>query len=218
MKSGFVLAAILVLCPCAVRAEDFKPGPRPDGALFDPAGVLREDARAEISLPLERIRKDAEVIAVVLTNMEAATPEEAAAKMAAAWCHAPLHAVVLHVPGREGSPWIVAGGDMIHVLNPDEVRDELAAARRDASREPDDESKVRTAATATADLLRYWKGREDIRLGVIDHMRAGIRRDLETRARRQQAVMFAIVISFIACTVAGVCLLAKARRRAASKP
>jgi len=217
MDSAFcraVILASLALSPC----HGFEPGPRPAAAVVDHAGVLNDAARAEISLPLERIRNDVEVIAVVLTHLDAATPDDAAARMSATWCDAPLHALVLHIPGRDGSPWIVAGGDMIHALNPDEVRDELAAARRDAFREPDDASVVRTAASATADLLRYWKGREDTRLGVIDRMRAGIRRDLETRARRQQAVMLVMAIALIAFTVAGVGLLAKARRRAASKP
>lgn len=223
MDSGFVraiAAALLAFCPCAVRAAAFEPGPRPAGPVFDPAGVLHEKERAEISLPLERIQKDVEVIAVVLTNMNTSSPEDAAARMAAAWCDAPLHAVVLHVPHHDGSPWIVAGGELIHSINPDEVRDELAAARRDASREPDDVSKIRTAATATADMLRYWKGREVTRLAAVENMRAGIRLELETKARRQQILMLtaAAAIPLIVGALLAVRLSGKNRRVPAGRP
>jgi hypothetical protein len=213
-----VLVALLALCSCTAIAGEYKPGPHPAVPLFDPAGILDDAARAEISRPLEKTGKDVDVIAVVLTNRDIASPEAAAAGIATAWCVAPLHAVVLHIPGRDGSPWIVAGGDIVEDMNPDELRDELAAARRDASREPDDASKVRTAATATADLLRFWQGREATRLGMIEKIRINIRRELETHAHRQQAIMLAVVIALIAGVAIAIRLLGKSRRVSADKP
>lgn len=226
MNSGFVravFAAMLAFCPCAVRAASFEPGPRPSGAVFDPDGILNAAERKEISASLEKIHKEdgVEVIAVVLAELESVQPEETARRIAAAWCDAPLHAVALHIRVREGSPWIATGGDLIRSLDADEVRDELAVARRDASREPDDVSKVRTAANATADMLRYWKGREDTRRAVIENERALIRLELETRSRRQQILMLtaaAAAIPLIAGAVLAIRLLGKSRRISASKP
>ncbi len=222
MKSGVLrvfVAASLAFCP----AHGFEPGPRPHEAVFDPDGILNAAERMEISAPLEKIIQNdgVEVVAVILKNPDGSEPEALAAGLAAAWCESPLHAVVVHVPGREGSPWIVAGGDLIHSINPDEVRDELAAARRDASREPDDVSTLRTAANATTDMLRYWMGREITHRAAIEQERAVIRLELETKARRQQIVMLtaaAAIIPLIIGAVMAVRLLGKTRRTPASMP
>lgn len=219
MNSGLyrvILAALLAICPCAIRAGVFETIPRPSGAVFDPSGILDAAERKEISAPLERIFKDegVEVIAVALEDPDGLDSEEAAGQMAAAWCDAPLHAVVLHIRGRDGGPWIVAGGELLRSLDPGEVRDELALAHRDASREPDDAAKLRTAATATADLLRYWQGREAARLALMDHMRAAIRLELETRARKQQILMLtatAAAIPLIVGVMTAIRLLGKPR-------
>ena len=225
MDSGFVravLAAMLALSPYAVRAAAFESGPRPSGAVFDPDGILNAAERKEISASLEMIHKEdgVEVITVVLAELESFQPDETAGRLAAAWCDAPLHAVALHVPGREDSPWIATGGDLIRAIDPDEVRDELAAARRDASREPDDVSKVRTAVHATADMLRYWKGREVTRRAVIENERALIRLELETRSRRLQIIMLTVAAAAIPLIIGAVIsarLLGKSRRVPASR-
>ncbi len=213
------VAASLAFCP----SHGFEPGPRPREAVFDPDGILNAAERMEISAPLEKILQNdgVEVVAVILKNPDGSEPETLAAGMAAAWCESPLHAVVVHVPGREGSPWIVAGGDLIHSIDQHEVRDELAAARRDASREPDDVSTLRTAANATTDMLRYWMGREITRRAAIEQERAVIRLELETKARRQQIVMLtaaAAIIPLIIGAVMAVRLLGKTRRIPASRP
>jgi hypothetical protein len=217
------VALLMALCPCVVRASGFESGPRPSGAVFDPHGVLKVADRNEISAPLERILKDdgVEVIAVVLNHADVSDPEAHAKSLAVSWCESRLHAVVLHIPGCEGTPWIAAGGDLIESINPDELRDELAAVRRDASREPDDVSIMRTAANATADMLRYWKGREDARQAVIDYERTVIGLELETRAHHQQVLILtaaAAVIPIIIGAVLVFRLSAKNRRVTAGRP
>jgi hypothetical protein len=222
MNSGVLrvfVAALLALCPC----HGFEPGPRPHEAVFDPDGILNAAERMEISAPLEKILQNdgVEVVAVILRNPDVPEPEVLAASLAAAWCQSPLHAVVVHVPDREGSPWIVAGGDLIHSIDQHEVRDELAAVRRDASREPDDVSTLRTAANATTDMLRYWMGREITRRAAIEKERAVIRLELENKARRQQTIMLtaaAAIILLIIGFVMSVSLLGKTRRTPASMP
>jgi len=221
MNSGFVrvvVAASLALYPCSA----FEPGPRPSGAVFDPDGILNATERKDMATPLEKIFKNdgVQVMAVVMKNPDGSDPEALAASLAKAWCEKPLHAVALHIPGRDGTPWIVAGGELMDSINPDELRDELAAARRDASREPDDVSKVRTAANATADMLRYWKGMEVTRRTVIENERSHIRLELETKARRQRILMLtaaAAAIPFIVGGVLAVRLLGKNRLVPANK-
>jgi hypothetical protein len=224
MNSIFLraFAALLTICPCAIRAAGFEPGPRPSVAVFDPHGILNADERLEISTSLGKILKDerVEVIAVVLENSDLSDPEVLATGMAEKWCESFAHAVVLHVPGREGTPWIAAGGELIRSIDPNEVRDELAAARRDASREADDISKIRTAANAAADMLRYWKGREVNRRAVIENERTLIRLELETKSRRQQIVMLtaaAAAVPLIAGVMLAVRLLGRTRRVTARK-
>jgi hypothetical protein len=158
---------------------------------------------------------------VVLKNSGVIDPEVIAASIAETWCESSAHAVVLHIQGSEDTPWIVAGGDFINSIDSYEVRDELALARRDASREPDDVSKIRTAANAAADMLRYWKGREVNRRAVIENERTLIRLELETKARRQQIIMLtaaAAAVPLIAGAVLAVRLLGKTRRVPASRP
>jgi hypothetical protein len=84
----------------------------------------------EISAPLEKILHNdrVEVVAVILKNPDGLEPEALAKSLAAAWCESPHHAVVLHIPEREGSPWIAVGGDLISSIDQHEVRDELANA------------------------------------------------------------------------------------------
>jgi hypothetical protein len=216
------LAAILALLPCAVHAG-FEPGPRPVRAVFDPHGALDAAECEEISNTLEKIFKDekVQVIAVVLENAEVSDPDALVTAMSEKWCGSSAHAIALHVPCRDGSPWIAAGGDIIHAINPDEVRDELAAVRRDAAREPDDVSMVRTAAHVTADMLRYWKGRELARRAVIENERALIRLELDARSRRQQIIMLtlaAAAIPLAAGVVLAIRLLGKNRRVPAISP
>jgi hypothetical protein len=214
-----VVGASLALCPCYA----FEPRPRPDGVVFDPDDLLNDAEKMEISAPLEKIIKDekVEVIAVVLENSAVSDPEVLATFMVEKWCESPAHAVALHIPGRDGTPWIVAGGDFIRVIDPDEVRDELSAARRDASREPDDASKVRTAAHATADMLRYWKGKELARRAAIENERTLIRLELDARSRRQQIIMLTVAASaipLVAGVVLAIRLLGKKRREPAISP
>ena len=219
MDSVFLraFAALLVLCPCASRAAGFEPGPRPEGAVHDPSEILGSADRKEISLPLEIILRDegVDVIAVVLENKDGVAPEVVGGGLAAAWCEASIHAVALHIPGREGTPWIVAGGDLIDSINPDELRDELAAIRRDAMREPDDVSIIRTAADATSEMLRFWKGRELTRGKAVEKARAKIRLELDIIARRQRTQMVMVSVAailLIAATTAFLRLFLKRRR------
>jgi hypothetical protein len=224
MNSVFLrtLAVLMALIPCAIRAAGAEPGPRPPEAVFDPSEILDARERSDISSSLGKILKKekVEVIAVVLENSDVSDTEALATGMAEKWCESSAHAVVLHVPGRDGTPWIVAGGDLIRSMDPDEVRDELAAAKRDASREPDDVSTVRTAANATADMLRYWKGREASRQAVLENERALIRLELETKSRRQQIIMLTAAAAAVPLVIGAVMafrLFRKSRRVPASR-
>jgi len=218
MNSVFLraFAALFALCPCAAPAAGFEPGPRPEGAIHDPSEILGSADRKEISLPLEKILRDegVDVIAVVLENKDGVVPEALAGGMAAAWCEAGLHAVALHIPGREGTPWIVVGGDLIDSINHDELRDELAAIRRDAMREPDDVSIIRTASHSTTDMLRFWNGRELTRGKAVEKARAEIRLELDIIARRQRTQMVLVSVAailLIAATTAFLRMFLKKR-------
>jgi hypothetical protein len=209
-----LLAALLLIGTHAGAADGIDDGKRPPRQVFDPAGLLEPQAMREISGPLVRIfeNEDIDVIVVVLTQIGDAPPGHVAKRLAAGWCASPLHAVVLHVPGHAESPWIAPGGRMIGAIQPDAVRDAVAQARRNASREPGDAAKVRAAAIETADMLRYWRANVIRRNEAIDAERIKIRLELETKARQQRVVMLTAAASVIPIA-AGFALVFHLRRR-----
>lgn len=205
-----VLAAALWLAPLLplFAAADFEYGTRPPHAVFDPNGVLPADVVSEISEPLSRIFRNegVDVIVVILSDLEGAPPEHVAGRFASQWCDSPIHAVVLHVPGRKDSPWIVPAGKLIDSIKPGLVNQKVAEAMRNASRESKEADKVRAAATEATDMLRYWLRNAINRSEYIELERSKIRLDLETKARQKRITMLMAAASVIP-VLAGVSVL-----------
>lgn len=153
-----VLSVMLVVLPSAHATADFEYGPRPPLAVFDPQETLKLDVRKQLSARLSDYRKKEgiDVIVVVLKDIGEAPPEHVASSFAQAWCTSPLHCIVLHVPGRKDSPWVVPAGRVIQDLPPQEVAKAADDARRHAMLEPKEQDKVRTAADEAATMLSYW--------------------------------------------------------------
>lgn len=132
---------------------------------------------------------------VVLPSLDNAPPEHVAGRFAAAWSQSPIHAVVLHVPGQAESPWIVPSGRLLATANPDMVRQKLADAARNVSREPDEPSKLRAATTQAADMLRYLMHNAINRREFLETERTRIRLDLENKALRKRIIMLGAAVS-----------------------
>lgn len=136
----------------------FEYGTHPPLSVFDPGGILMPEWVKGISDRLAAIyqKEGVDVIVVVLADVGKAPPEYVARSFAKAWCKSPIHCVVLHVPGREDSPWIVPEGKLVDRLNPEQVRLAVKNAQRRAASEPKDIDKVKAAVTEAADMLRFW--------------------------------------------------------------
>lgn len=183
MIRRFQTVCLLLALSAVGLGAEFEYGPRPSDCLLDAAEVLSPEQRKEISTPLvDHFNKEGvDVVVVVLPSLEGAPPEHVARQFADAWCESPLHAVVLHVPGEEYSPWIVPHGELV-----DEVRLELATqaiaeAKKRAMREPDDASIVAAAAVEASDMLRYWQANYINRTEVHKTELLKMRLELERR-------------------------------------
>jgi hypothetical protein len=188
--------------------QAFEYGPRPPLSVFDPKGFLAPPQLKAISDPLAAYfqKEGIDVIVVMLADLGNAPPEHVARSFATAWCASPLHCIVLHVPGREDSPWIVPNGRLVGHLNPDQVQQAVANARRRAASEPKDPDKVRAAANEAADMLRYWMANAINRSDMIQTESARIRSELETRSR-QWKVGVMVTIASVIPVIAGISLL-----------
>ncbi|MES2438843.1 MAG: TPM domain-containing protein [Verrucomicrobiota bacterium] len=180
-----ILSIIIALLPSVEAAPEFEYGQRPPFSIFDPTGVLSYDQAKEISDPLTSYFKNEgiDVIVVVLTDLGEAPPEHVASRFAAAWCGSPIHCVVLHVPGRDDSPWIIPAGKLVERINPDQITRAVSDARRHAISEPKDPDKIRTAATESADMLRYWMANAINQSEKTKTERAKIRLEQEAKSR-----------------------------------
>jgi hypothetical protein len=160
-------------------------GPRPPLSVFDPAGILMPEWVKGISDRLAAIyqKEGVDVIVVVLADVGKAPPEHVARSFAKAWCKSPIHCVVLHVPGREDSPWIVPDGKLVDRLNPEQVSLAVENAQRRAASEPKDIDKVKAAATEAADMLRFWTASAINRSEMYELETAKIRAELEAESR-----------------------------------
>lgn len=183
----------------AEGASQFEYGPRPALSVFDPSGVLEAQTVKEISDPLETVRKkeDVDVIVVILQDIGDAPPEHVAGQFAAAWCNSDIHCVVLHIPGREDSPWIIPAGKLIGYVKPQQVQEGTATVRRHAASEPKDADKVRVAAKESSDMLRFWLGSAINRSQTMLTESARMRVESETSARRTQIAILVGVASII---------------------
>jgi hypothetical protein len=182
---------IIALMPCLAAADDFEYGLRPPDSVFDPRGFLGPDLAREIAEPLKRIHQEqgVDIIVVIIDGLEGAPPAHVAGRFAAAWSEAPIHAVVLHVPGEENAPWIVPSGKLIEHLKPEVLSQDVADAERRARLEPTEQGRVRAAAIETADRLRYWLGTAVNRSEFISDARVKIRLEQETKARQWRIAM-----------------------------
>lgn len=201
---AFVLGGIAL----AQSQEPFEYGSRPPLSVFDPGGFLDPTVLKDISDPLATIQKNEgiDILVIVLPDLENAPPEHVARRFAKAWCSSPIHCVVLHVPGRRDSPWIVPAGKLVDVLEPDQVRRSVEDGQRRASLETKEPEKVRAAATEAADMLRYWTNNVLNRSEMMQTERTKMRVQLENKARLWRLAALLTVASIIPL-VAGISLL-----------
>jgi hypothetical protein len=209
-----ILSIFLSLHGHAQGPTDFEYGARPPLAIFDPSGILEPEVVKEISTPLAELHKKEgiDVIVVILTDLKQAPPDHVARQFARAWCESASHCVVLHVPGREDSPWIVPAGKLIDHLKQDQLEQSVAAARRRAASESSDPNKVRAAATEAADMLRYWVANARNRSEMIQTTSTRVHMELETQSRRWKVAALIAAASAIP-VIAGIYALVVVRRR-----
>lgn len=218
-----ILASLPAGPLCARGSAEFNPalrpafehGPRPPQSVYDPSGYLDPELAKAISEPLqEHFKKEGiDVLVVVLPDVGQAPPEHVARAFASAWCASLAHCVVLHVPGREGSPWILPDGKMVAHLDPAQVQQAVNDARRRAASEAKDLDKVKAAATEAADLLRYWMASALNRTETIQLERARMRLELETKAQQWKIITLVAAASVIPMVAGAWLLIVILRRR-----
>jgi ABC-type nitrate/sulfonate/bicarbonate transport system substrate-binding protein len=218
-----IILALLAVGPLAAQGSaEFHPasrpafehGPRPPQSVYDPSGYLEPELAKAISDPLQGYfkKEGIDVVVVVLPDIGQAPPEHVARAFASAWCESPVHCVVLHVPGREGSPWIVPDGKMVEYLNPAQVQQAVNDARRRSASEAKDPDKVKAAAAEAADLLRYWMANALNRTEMIQFESARMRQELEDKSRQWKIAVMVAVASAVP-VLAGISLLVVFLRR-----
>lgn len=195
--------------------QDFEYGARPPTAVFDPDDLLDEETENRLAAALAKTRADdkADVLVVVMKDLGQAPAGHVAKRFAIAWCEGPMHAVVLHVPGRADGPWIVPGGAMAEAINPELVRTSVEEAVRRAAQEPKDPDKVRAAALEASDMLRFWSGGAVIRSEQISERRALIRKDLESRSLSWRVRLFLITAACLTLLAILTCVVFLLRRK-----
>lgn len=216
MKTSLALFFVF-LCTLAHGEQGmagFESGERPANSIFDPAGVLTSKEQELISEPLGKILKNdgIDVIVVILPEIGDAPPEHVAKGFADKWATTTVNSVVLHVPGREGSPWIFPGKVMSGAVKPDVVRERISEAEKRAAAEPTDFGKVRAASVEAADAIRYWLG------GALLYTEAVINSRLDAqlaRERRERLLKISAILGAAALIplVFGVAFLTVSIRR-----
>jgi hypothetical protein len=182
----------LALHAWAQPMTEFEFGPRPVSPVFDPAGLFPPEVTKELSENLTQIhqKEGIDVMIIVDSNFDKAPPEIIAQRFASAWSDSIAHCVILHVPGREGAPWIFPGGALFKMMNPAAVKKAVEDAKRRAAAEPIEVNQVRVAATEAADLLRFWLGSAIER---SEKARAEQNRLLELHNARERKKKFLII-------------------------
>lgn len=210
-----VMAALVLLATCSAGDEVIGTGPRPAVHVYDPTDVLTEEVERQIGEPLVRIREKEliDIVVLVLPDFGEAPPEHVARTFANAWCDPAANCIVLHVPEREGSPWIFPGGRVAQEVPQSVSGPTIEAARSRAARETGTEETVRAAATEAADLLRMWVGSnahvEEI---VAAHQQRAQKAYKEAELRKRIRVIAAVGIGLPVFLVL-VSLLISGRRR-----
>ena len=211
----FAVALVIAVASPVRAAALFEYGPRPPQSVFDPGGFLDPANLRKISDPLAAVYKTegVDVIVVVLADLGNAPPEHVASRFAEAWCTAPLHCVVLSVPGHAESPWIIPGGRLFGQLVPEQVRQAVDAARRRAASEPKPAAQVAAAATEAADLLRYWMANAINRSENIRTESGRMRQELRNKGDRLRILLLAAAAAVIPLVVGLSLLIVRLRNR-----
>jgi hypothetical protein len=184
-----ILLLLLSLSHLLAESEQaqsgFRFGERPKNSVFDPAGILTVKEQTELAEPLAmvRAREGIDVMVVILPKIGDAPPDHVAKGFAEKWAATDVNAVVLHVPGREGTPWIFPGNVMGSMVKPETLRESVVGAEKRAAAEPTDFGKVRAASTEASDALRYWMGAARIRSEEIISEQLEARLAYENRRR-----------------------------------
>ncbi len=221
MKSPIAIL-LFSLSPLLAESEQtqsgFRFGERPKSSVFDPAGKLTMKEQGELAEPLAKVRasEGIDVMIVILPEIGNAPPDHVAEGFAQKWAITKVNAVVLHVPGREGSPWIFPGHVMGSILKPDTLRESMAAAEKRAAAEPTDFGKVRAASTEASDALRYWMGGAAIRSEELISQRLAAQLAHESRRRLFKLAAFLGAAALIPL-VAGALLIVVRIRNARPK-
>lgn len=195
----FLIALVFAASAIADGAAEFEYGPRPQLPVFDPSGFLKPETLREISGQLSSYsqKEGIDVLVVILPDIGGAPPEHVAGRFAEAWCKPTIRCVVLHVPGREDSPWIIPSGRLIEHINPEQIRQAVDNAQRRAASEPKGPDKVKAAATEATDLLRYWMANAINRTEMLLTEKTKIRMEHETKARQWKIAVMVGVASII---------------------
>ena len=187
-----ILSAFLCVAVQADEARfDSKYGERPENSIYDPSGVLSPEQQEVISKPLREILKNegVDVLVVVLREIGDAPPEHVVKRFAEIWAKGKVNSVVLHVPGRDGSPWIYPGELMSRMINPEVVSEAIADAEKRSAAESTDFGKVRAASIEASDILRYWKGGVLIRSEQIVGEGMKMRAEFDKRRRLMKLLL-----------------------------
>lgn len=177
--------SLLVFSVNADQAQNGKYGERPANSVFDPTGVLTVKEANEISEPLLNILQNEEIdiILVILPEIGDAPPRHVARGYADKWTETKINAAVLHVPGREDSPWIFPGKVLSTTLTPEVMKQSIEEAESRARAEPTEFNKIRAASIEAADVMRFWKGSSVIRDEALISRQLQRRLDFEKRNR-----------------------------------
>ncbi|MFM2197869.1 MAG: hypothetical protein RLZZ505_1301 [Verrucomicrobiota bacterium] len=200
-----LLSASLLSADTDQTQSGFRYGERPKNSVFDPAGILTPKEQAALAEPLAKVRESEgiDVMVVILPEIQEVQPEHVAAGFAQKWAMTKVNAVVLHVPGKDGTPWIFPGDVMNSILKPGTLRVSMAAAEKRAAAEPTDFGKVRAASTEASDAIRYWMGVSVIRSEqMIDkRLEAQLAHERRQRLLKLAAVLGAAALIPLAATV-----------------
>ncbi len=216
MRAFLLLLTLFPLLATPARAAaDFDYGPRPSVPVFDPGKVLSPAEITEISAPLSAAyqRDKIDVMVVVLPELGGAPPEHVAKSFAEAWCESPLHCVVLHVPGRTDSPWLVPAGKLLEHLSPEEIQSATATAHRYTAAEEKDAGKLKVATSEAIVLVRYWLGNVLHQNQLIQAHQIETQHAQETKIRNWKIAGFMALASAIALAAGSSFILLFLRRR-----
>ncbi len=197
----FWIALSLSALPGVSLARQSGYGERPASGVFDPHGLLDAETLRGIADPLQQLLLEdgIDVVVVVLEDLGDAPPEFVAQGFALAWCSAPAHAIVLHVPSHAGSPWIVPGGNEVANIQRSVLNARLYQATRNAERESSGTDKLRVATEEAADMLRLWSSGTM----VHDEMASTARKHAveqfaqEQRARKMRVYVLAVAAALL---------------------